>query len=84
MKFHFAKLPILGEANTKTNHNMSDENEDKIDKIAKSALDWARGSWGQGQYDQPRFEHDKMSAIYTRIAQLAQRNAEWHSIQTQK
>ncbi len=84
MKFHFAKLPILGEANTKTNYNMSDENEDKIDKIAKSALDWARGSWGQGQYDQPRFEHDKMSAIYTRIAQLAQRNAEWHAIQTQK
>jgi hypothetical protein len=57
--------------------------EDNIDKIAKQALDWARGSWGQ-MHNKPPFEHDKMSAIYTRIAELAQRNAEWHSIQNQK
>lgn len=63
---------------------MNQENEDKIDKIAEKALDWARGSWGQGKYDAPRFDHDKMTAIYTRIAQIAQRQAELHAIQIRK
>lgn len=35
---------------------------------AKVALDWARGSWGQGSYDKPKFDNKTMAALYTEIA----------------
>jgi len=53
---------------------MSQE-EDTIKKTAEQAMDWARGSWGQGTYCQPPYDNDKMSAIYTEMAKICQSQA---------
>jgi hypothetical protein len=55
---------------------------DTINAIAKDALAWAQGSWGQSRHDKPRFDHDTMEAIYLRLAQRCQALAELHSLQT--
>lgn len=68
---------------------MSQENEDKIQvpwggyksihEVASKAMDWARGSWGQGTYDAPRFEKQTMVKLYQAIAEIANKQAELHA-----
>lgn len=50
--------------------------DSEINILAKSAMDWARGSWGQGQYDAPRFELETMVRLYKAIADHATKQAE--------
>jgi len=47
-------------------------------QVAIQALDWARGSWGQGKYDKPRYDDVTMAGIYTQIAILACDEAQKH------
>jgi hypothetical protein len=51
--------------------------QEQIDKIALQALHWAQGSWGQSQYDRPRYEPETMKAIYYQLAQLALSKADF-------
>jgi hypothetical protein len=48
---------------------------DQIDEIAKDALAWAEGSWGQGRNDPARYDKDTMTLIYSRLADLANEKA---------
>jgi hypothetical protein len=51
-------------------------NYKEIEEAAKNAIDWATGSWGQGQYDRPKFSPDTMARLYRAIADIAIARAE--------
>jgi hypothetical protein len=51
----------------------------QIQKVAVDAIAWAKGSWGQGRYDAPRYDNATMSAIYERIATIATAQAKFHA-----
>jgi hypothetical protein len=67
---------------------MTDENEDKIEtpwggykpikEVAETALDWASGSWGQGEYDKPKFDDETMAKLWYKIADIAREKAHNH------
>ena len=44
---------------------------EQINDLAATALTWARGSWGPGQYDAPRYDRETMVLLYQKIAELA-------------
>lgn len=56
---------------TSTLLNPNTMTDEQINDIAKTALDWAQGSWGQGKYDAPRYDRETMIRIYQKIAELA-------------
>ena len=47
---------------------MSENTKPEIACIALKALDWARGSWGQMEYDKPKYDAETMALIYEAIA----------------
>jgi hypothetical protein len=49
---------------------------EEIRNKALHALDWAKGSWGQGQYDKAPHEVDTMAKIWYQIAEIAKERAE--------
>jgi hypothetical protein len=53
--------------------------DEKIQEMAIQAMAWARGSWGQGTYDAPRFEKQTMVKLYQAIAEIANKQAELHA-----
>lgn len=52
---------------------------EQINEIASDAFIWAKGSWGQGRYDAPRYDNATMAAIYARIADIARHEAAFHA-----
>lgn len=50
-------------------------NEEIRDK-ALHALDWARGSWGQGTYCKAPYEDETMAEIWKQIADIAKERAD--------
>lgn len=44
---------------------------ERINEIAKQAIIWAQGSWGQSEYDQPRYDASTMASIYHQISEIA-------------
>jgi hypothetical protein len=53
--------------------------DEQIHQIAVDAIAWAKGSWGQGKYDAPRYDNATMTAIYERIAEIASRESKRHA-----
>jgi hypothetical protein len=53
--------------------------DEQIHQIAVDAIAWAKGSWGQGKYDAPRYDNATMAAIYERIATIAANQAKFHA-----
>lgn len=53
--------------------------DEQIHQVAVDAIAWAKGSWGQGKYDAPRYDNATMAAIYERIAQIAKSEAKFHA-----
>ncbi len=53
--------------------------DEQIHQIAVDAITWAKGSWGQGKYDAPRYDNATMVRIYERIAQIAANQAKFHA-----
>lgn len=51
----------------------------EIETKALQALAWARGSWGQGKYDAPKFERMDMVKLYEKIAEIAFKQAILHA-----
>lgn len=49
-----------------------------IEKVAEDAIVWAEGSWGQSQYDKPRFSHEAMYALYMEMAKICHDKALLH------
>jgi hypothetical protein len=52
--------------------------DEQIHQIAVDAIAWAKGSWGQGRYDAPRYDNATMAAIYARISEIAGRESARH------
>lgn len=52
--------------------------EIKIKEMAQSAIHWASGSWGQGQYDNPKFDDKTMGYLWAEIARIAKENSDKH------
>lgn len=48
---------------------------ERINEIAKQAIIWAQGSWGQSEYDQPRYDARTMASIYHQISEIASSKA---------
>ena len=55
--------------------------DEQIHQVAVDAIAWAKGSWGQGKYDAPRYDNATMAAIYERIAMIATGEAKFLSRQ---
>jgi hypothetical protein len=53
--------------------------DEEIHRIAVDAIAWAKGSWGQGKYEAPRYDNATMAAIYERIATIAANQAKFHA-----
>jgi hypothetical protein len=53
--------------------------DEVIQRIAVDAIDWAKGSWGQGKYDVPRYDNATMAAIYARIAKIAESESKFYA-----
>lgn len=53
--------------------------DEQIHQVAVDAIAWAKGSWGQGKYDAPRYDNATMAAIYERIATIAKSEAQRHA-----
>lgn len=53
--------------------------DEEIKDKALQAMAWARGSWGQGQYDAPRYERMTMVRLYDAIAEIAKKQSELHA-----
>jgi hypothetical protein len=49
--------------------------QEQINALAQDALVWAQGSWGQGRNDQPRYDKETMSRIYSALSSLARDKA---------
>lgn len=49
--------------------------DEEIRNKALTAIEWARGSWGQSQYDKPRYEDETMAKIWYQIADIARDKA---------
>lgn len=58
-----------------TNNTMTNE---EIKKMADSAIHWASGSWGQGQFDRPKYDDLTMSDLWYEIAKIANKNSQKH------
>jgi hypothetical protein len=56
------------------------ENENQIDIKAKAqtAIYWASGSWGQGQFDSPRYDNLTMADLWYEVAKIATKNSHAH------
>ena len=50
--------------------------KEEIRNKALHALDWATGSWGQGQYDKARYDDETMAKLWYQIAEIAKERAE--------
>ena len=50
--------------------------KEEIRTTALTALDWAKGSWGQGQYDKAKYDDDTMAEIWKQIAEIAKERAD--------
>ena len=46
--------------------------------MAQHAIHWASGSWGQGQYDKPKFSDKEMGYLWAEIARIAKENSDKH------
>jgi hypothetical protein len=49
-----------------------------IKEMAQSAIHWASGSWGQGQYDKPKYDDKTMGYLWAEIARIAKENSDKH------
>lgn len=54
------------------------QNEIDIKAKAQSAIYWASGSWGQGQFDPPRYDDITMFELWAEIGKMATKNAQKH------
>jgi hypothetical protein len=59
---------------------MNNEEHGNIDINAKAitAIHWASGSWGQGQFDSPRYDDLTMADLWYAIAKIATKNSHKH------
>jgi hypothetical protein len=74
--------------NNMTNENIGNDDEMKIDvpwggpktikDVAQQAIHWASGSWGQGEYDNPRYNDKTMGYIWAEVARIAKQNSDRH------
>ena len=55
--------------------------KEQINEIAKRAIAWAEGSWGQSEHDKPKYDHDTMVRIYHQISEIAAGKATMHDNQ---
>jgi hypothetical protein len=46
--------------------------------MAETAIHWASGSWGQGQYDKPKYDDLTMAELWSEIAHIANENSRAH------
>lgn len=58
-----------------TNNTMNNE---EINEKAQSAIHWASGSWGQGQFDRPKYDDITMADLWYAIAKIATKNSHKH------
>ena len=58
-----------------TNNTMNNE---EINEKAQSAIHWASGSWGQGQFDRPKYDDLTMADLWYAIAKIATKNSHKH------
>lgn len=49
-----------------------------LDEMAKSAIHWASGSWGQGQFDKPKYDDLTMADLWHKVAMIAKKNSYDH------
>lgn len=62
-----------------TNKTMSNDiNTKGIKGMAQDAIHWASGSWGQGQYDKPKYDDLTMADLWYEIAKIATKNSHYH------
>jgi hypothetical protein len=54
------------------------DNEIDIKKMAQTAIHWASGSWGQGQFDSPRYDDITMAELWYQVAKIATKNSHMH------
>lgn len=60
---------------TKEQSNMTNE---EVNEMAQRAIHWASGSWGQGQFDSPRYDDLTMAEIWYKVAKIATKNSHKH------
>lgn len=58
-----------------TNNTMTNE---QINEMAESAIHWASGSWGQGQFDKPKYDDMTMAELWYKVAKIATKNSHKH------
>lgn len=52
--------------------------EQKIKEMAQQAIYWASGSWGQGQFDKPKYDDLTMADLWYQVAKIATKNSNIH------
>lgn len=62
--------------------NIQDIKEGKTDaqinEMAQQAIHWASGSWGQGQFDRPKYDDLTMADLWWAVAKIATKNCNSH------
>lgn len=53
-------------------------NELNYKEMAHHAIHWASGSWGQGQYDKPKYPDKEMGYLWAEVARIAKENSDNH------
>jgi hypothetical protein len=53
--------------------------QESINAIAERAVIWAQGSWGQSEYDCPRYDNLTMEDIYSRMADICIKKANFYA-----
>ena len=52
--------------------------QSEINDKAQSAIHWASGSWGQGQFDKARYDDITMFELWAEVGKIATQNAQKH------
>lgn len=58
--------------------NKNTEDTNAIKGMAMDAIHWASGSWGQGQYDKPKYDDLTMADLWSEIAHIANERSRAH------